>query len=88
MIICEVIGHVWATKKEETLNGMKLMVVRQMETGQKQPPVFVAADVVGAGLGERGLVGSGRTARRAVGPDEVAVDCATGLGNWWRPPGR
>lgn len=40
MIICEVIGHVWATKKEETLNGMKLMVVRQMETGQKQPPVL------------------------------------------------
>ena len=66
MIICEVIGHVWATKKEETLNGMKLMVVRQLETGQKQPPVFVAADVVGAGS----------TARRAFGKDDVAVDCA------------
>ncbi|WP_274952669.1 EutN/CcmL family microcompartment protein [Angelakisella massiliensis] len=76
MIICEVIGHVWATKKEETLNGMKLMVVRQMETGQKQPPVFVAADVVGAGIGERVLVVSGSTARRAFGKDDVAVDCA------------
>ncbi|WP_071434064.1 EutN/CcmL family microcompartment protein [Angelakisella massiliensis] len=76
MIICEVIGHVWATKKEETLNGMKLMVVRQLETGQKQPPVFVAADVVGAGIGERVLVVSGSTARRAFGKDDVAVDCA------------
>ena len=76
MIICEVIGHVWATKKEDTLNGMKLMVVRQLETGQKQPPVFVAADVVGAGIGERVLVVSGSTARRAFGKDDVAVDCA------------
>ena len=76
MIICEVIGHVWATKKEETLNGMKLMVVRQLETGQKQPPVFVAADVVGAGIGERVLVVSGSTARRAFGKDDVTVDCA------------
>lgn len=76
MIICEVIGHVWATKKEETLNGMKLMVVRQLETGQKQPSVFVAADVVGAGIGERVLVVSGSTARRAFGKDDVAVDCA------------
>ena len=76
MIICEVIGHVWATKKEETLNGMKLMVVRQLETGQKQPSVFVAADVVGAGIGERVLVVSGSTARRDFGKDDVAVDCA------------
>ena len=76
MIICEVIGHVWATKKEETLNGMKLMLVRQLETGQKQPSVFVAADVVGAGIGERVLVVSGSTARRAFGKDDVAVDCA------------
>ena len=29
MIICKVVGHVWATKKEERLNGLKLMVVQE-----------------------------------------------------------
>ena len=28
MMICQVVGHVWATKKEEKLNGHKLMIVR------------------------------------------------------------
>jgi ethanolamine utilization protein EutN len=73
MQICQVIGHVWATKKEETLSGLKLMVV-QDETAQKNE--FVAADVVGAGIGERVLVVSGSTARRALGRDDTAADCA------------
>ena len=76
MIICKVIGHVWATKKEESLSGMKLMVVREVETDQKKGSTFVAADVVGAGIGERVLVVSGSTARRAFGKDELPVDCA------------
>ena len=59
MIICEVIGHVWATKKEPNLEGLKLMVVRE-ENGDK---THVAADVVGAGIGEKVLVVSGSTAR-------------------------
>ena len=33
MIICKVVGHVWATKKEEHLNGLKLMVVQETENG-------------------------------------------------------
>jgi len=76
LIICQVIGHVWATKKEETLSGLKLMVVREIETNVMNGDVFVAADVVGAGIGERVLVVSGSTARRALGKDELAVDCA------------
>jgi len=71
--ICQVIGHVWATKKEETLAGLKLMVVRE---DTEQGAVFVAADVVGAGIGERVLVVTGSTARRALGRDETAADCA------------
>ena len=76
MIICKVIGHVWATKKEEGLSGLKLMVVREVETNEKNGAVFVAADRVGAGIGEQVLVVSGSTARRAVGNDESPVDCA------------
>ena len=77
MIICEVIGHVWATKKEDTLTGLKIMVVEQIDalTG-KRSNVHVAADVVGAGVGERVLVVSGSTARMALGRNDVAADCA------------
>ncbi|MFA6808105.1 MAG: EutN/CcmL family microcompartment protein [Eubacteriales bacterium] len=77
MIICEVVGHVWATKKEDSLNGMKLMVVKQVDYySKKQNPVFVAADVVGAGIGEKVLVVNGSTARKAFGRDDVSIDAA------------
>lgn len=77
MIICEVIGHVWATKKEDSLSGMKLMVVKQVDYySEKQSTAFVAADVVGAGIGEKVLVVSGSTARRAFARDDVSVDAA------------
>lgn len=76
MIICQVIGHVWATKKEESLSGLKLMVVKETETNKTNGDTFVAADVVGAGVGERVLVVSGSTARRALGKDELAADAA------------
>ena len=76
MIICQVIGHVWATKKEDSLSGLKLMVVKEVETNKTEGDTFVAADVVGAGVGERVLVVSGSTARRALGKDDIAIDCA------------
>lgn len=76
MMICKVIGHVWATKKEESLSGLKLMVVREEQTDLQEGATFVAADVVGAGIGEQVLVVSGSTARKAFGREEVAVDCA------------
>lgn len=77
MLICEVIGHVWATKKEQSLSGLKLMVVREL-TPDYHPTerTFVAADVVGAGIGEWVLTVSGSTARRALGKEELAADAA------------
>ena len=67
MIICKVIGHVWATKKEPRLEGLKLMVVREESSTRKG--IHVAADAVGAGIGERVLVVSGSTARGVFGGD-------------------
>ncbi|MCL2531524.1 MAG: EutN/CcmL family microcompartment protein [Oscillospiraceae bacterium] len=72
MVICRVVGHVWATKKESSLEGLKLMVVES----EADATSFVAVDVVGAGIGERVLVVSGSTARRALGQDDCAADCA------------
>ncbi len=72
MIICRVGGHVWATKKESGLEGLKLMLVKE----EGRAPVHVAADVVGAGIGEQVLVVSGSTARKAFGREDVPMDMA------------
>lgn len=71
MIICNVVGHVWATKKEPRLEGLKLMVVREEGSRGKR---HVAVDVVGAGVGERVLVVSGSTARSVFGSSNVPTD--------------
>ena len=73
MMICQVVGHVWATKKEEKLNGHKLMIVREETTTTRKGATFVAADSVGAGIGEMVLVVSGSTARRAIGEDDAPL---------------
>ena len=77
MIIGEVIGNVWATRKENALNGLKLMVV------QYQDPIlpekkksFVAVDCVGAGSGEQVLVVTGSSARIAIKNTDAPVDAA------------
>jgi ethanolamine utilization protein EutN len=73
MIICRVIGHVWATKKEPRLESLKLMVVRE-EFGRNANKIYVAADCVGAGIGEQVLVVEGSTAQRAYGSNGVPTD--------------
>jgi len=74
MIVCQVIGHVWATKKEEGLTGFKLMVVKETETAGGKGGIFVAADVVCAGIGDQVLVVTGSTARKALGSDSCPID--------------
>lgn len=72
MIICKVIGSIWATRKEESLNGIKLMIVRQ-ENNESQDS-FVAADFVGAGIGERVIVAMGSSARNACIDPNAPID--------------
>ena len=56
MIIGTVKGSVWATKKDERLNGCKLMLVKTERS------VVVATDEVGAGVGDRVLLCYGSSA--------------------------
>jgi ethanolamine utilization protein EutN len=77
MIICNVIGNVWATRKEETLRGLKLMVVRRVDiTTDEEKESFVAVDCVGAGVGEPVLVVTGSSARKAIKNPDSPVDAA------------
>ena len=77
MIIGIVIGNAWATKKEDSMNGLKLMVVRRIEsTDDSRLESFVAADCVGAGIGEMVLVSVGSSARQALSSPNIPVDAA------------
>ena len=75
MFLGRVIGTVWATQKEPRLDGLKLMIVREVDLDlQPQPRFVVAADVVQAGVGEVVLVSTGSAARQAPQVDKRPVD--------------
>ena len=68
MLVASVVGTVWSTKKDPSLEGLRLLVVRPVTTdGKDSAETMVAADTIGAGIGERVLVVFGRAARHAIG---------------------
>lgn len=74
MIIGNVVGNVWATRKDEKLNSFKLLVVQPIKyTEGKESSVFVAVDSVGAGIGETVLVVNGSAARVSFSGDSKSV---------------
>ena len=75
MLLCRVTGSVVSTRKHEKLTGSRFLLV---ETLTKPVSRFVAADHLGAGVGEKVLVSCGSAARLAVSPHfaEAPVDAA------------
>ncbi len=68
MFVCTVVGQVWSTQKDATLEGLRLLVVRPYTRGgDASAETMVAVDPIGAGTGERVLVVTGRAARHAIG---------------------
>ena len=77
MIVGRVVGNVWATRKEQSLNGLKLMIVRRMDAwGKEEGESLVAVDFIGAGIGETVLVATGSSARQARELENSSVDAA------------
>ena len=58
MIIGKVSGSVWATRKAQCLQGQTFLVI---QVGEQ---TVVAADQVGAGVGDRVLLATGTVASR------------------------
>lgn len=53
MDIARVIGTVWATQKDEQLNGLKMQIIQPLTAAQKPKGTpIIAVDSVGAGVGE------------------------------------
>ncbi|MCA9742488.1 MAG: EutN/CcmL family microcompartment protein [Deferribacteres bacterium] len=75
MILARIIGTIWATRKEASLEGAKLQIVRPVELDYQEKSGFlVAVDAVGAGVGEIVLVCQGSSARQTELTTQKPVD--------------
>ena len=75
MLLGRVVGTVVATRKEEELSGLKLLLVRGADAeGKPVGSLVVAIDAVGAGLGEVVLYASGSSARQTLVTRDRPVD--------------
>jgi len=81
MFLAKVEGAVVATKKDPSISGRKLLLVRPQLVDDKDPTKFrqgqntiVAVDSVGAGIGEMVLFCQGSSARLAPNLKEAPVD--------------
>jgi len=75
MQLAKVVGTVVATRKEATLEGLKMLLLRVVdEEGKESGATVVAADAVGAGPGEVVLFAAGSSARQTVLTDKRPVD--------------
>jgi microcompartment protein CcmK/EutM len=65
VLLGRVAGTMVASRKEATMEGLKFLVVRHLDVeGGDLPSFVVAADAVGAGVGEVVLVATGSSARQ------------------------
>jgi len=75
MLLAKVVGTVVATRKEERLEGLKLLVCKVIDLeGRETGASVVAADAVGAGLGEVILYAAGSSARMTRLTENKPVD--------------
>ncbi|HYV45930.1 MAG TPA: EutN/CcmL family microcompartment protein [Myxococcaceae bacterium] len=75
MLLGKVVGTVVATRKEEEIEGLRLLVVRGLDLeGKPTSTVVVAVDAVGAGVGEVVLYASGSSARQTKVTKDRPVD--------------
>jgi microcompartment protein CcmK/EutM len=85
MQLGHVIGNVVLTLKNDTLEGMKLLLVQPLSsTREPVGRVIVAADSVGAGAGEDVFFVRGKEASFPFYPVEVPADAGiVGIVDYW-----
>lgn len=85
MQLARVIGTVVSTRKDENLNGIKLLMVQPL-TAEREPAgrPLVAVDAVGAGVGEEVFFVRGKEASFPFYPVEAPVDAGiVGIVDHW-----
>lgn len=85
MLFGKVAGTVVSTRKAESLEGLKLLLVRNVDvSGEVGKGYVVAADSVGAGLGEVVLYATGSSARQTDITNGKPVDAVImGIVDTW-----
>ena len=75
MFLGKIVGTLVATRKEATLEGLKFLVVRRLTADNEEESGYVvAADAVGAGVGEVVMVATGSSARQTRVTDKRPCD--------------
>lgn len=75
MLLGKIIGTVVATQKEEEIRGLRLLLVRALDADfAETKDLVVAADTVGAGVGEVVLFAQGSAARQTKVTDKRPID--------------
>lgn len=75
MLLGRVVGTLVATRKDEKMEGLKFLVVRQVNLeGVETGNYVVAVDAVGAGVGEMVMYATGSSARQTVLTDRRPCD--------------
>ncbi len=75
MLIGKVVGTVVSNRKDPKVEGFKFMLVKNVDVDLEETGGYVvAADVVGAGIGEYVLYATGSSARQTVRTDQRPID--------------
>ncbi|MGF7186947.1 ethanolamine utilization protein EutN [Desulfitispora alkaliphila] len=75
MKIGVVAGNVWSSRKDEGLVGVKLLIISLQDREENNEcSRRVAADLIGAGIGEKVLITEGSSARNMRGLENSPVD--------------
>jgi len=75
VLLGRVVGTLVASRKEATMEGLKFLVVRQIDVDESDTSGYVVAvDGVGAGVGEVVMYATGSSARQTVATRDRPCD--------------
>jgi microcompartment protein CcmK/EutM len=75
MILAKVMGTVVSSQKEQRLEGLKFLILQNVDLeGQATGSFVIAADAVDAGVGEFVLYATGSSARQTTRTDQKPCD--------------
>jgi len=78
VLLGQVVGVIWTTRKHQDLKQVKLVIVRPYAQYQLSPVSdhLVAVDQLDAGVGENVIICFGSPARLSLGQKNIPVDAA------------
>lgn len=80
MFLGKVVGTVWSTKKTDNLENLRFLIINPVNLKHKPySDIVIAADVLGAGVGEMVICAYGHAARQAIcpsNPTKLSIEAA------------